>query len=103
MSHIVSRPRVQAITTTAASIVTNRPGRKAIIFSNQSTSNVWVSPLRSVSSTEGILVEASGGFVSANVKDDGNLPELEWHAVGAGSVNILIIEIIETQKNAAEP
>lgn len=85
---------VVSVTTTKGRLSKNRPNRLAMQVSNLGASDVYISPLRSVSSTEGIFLQKNGGFYSINVREDGNLPELEWHVIGAGSVSVLVIEVL---------
>ena len=99
---VVTRSRVIAVTTTAGEIINSHPGRKAIIFSNVSASLVVISPLRGVTTTQGITLDANGGSASFTTINDGTLPALAWHAIGAGNVNIIVLETIEINEEAEE-
>ena len=85
---------VVSVATSVGQLVRNRPNRLALQVSNMTASHVYISPRRTVSTTEAIFLQSGGGFYSINVREDGNLPELEWHALGAGVVNVLVIEVL---------
>ena len=91
------RTTILAVTTTTSRLVRNNPGRVQLFVSNISASHVYISPRNTVSATEGIRLQANEGSISFTSREDGNLPELEWFVQGAGSVNILVVEVLRVK------
>ena len=83
-----------AVTTAIQQLVKSNPSRLSLFISNISASHVYISPLRDVSATEGIRLQASEGTYQALAFEDGALVEAEWFIIGAAAVNILVIETL---------
>lgn len=71
----------------ATKIVDNDPDAVALVIINLSANTVYVRPANDPSATAGIQLNASGGSMSVNVRDDLTLPTRAWWglATGAGS------------------
>jgi hypothetical protein len=86
---IVSNP---SIGTTPVLQLKNAPSRYEYTIFNLSSNNCYLSPLSSVSSTNGDYIGANGGYVNINVLDDLTHPADEEWIVCAGASSSLHIE-----------
>ena len=90
-------PLISSVGTTATKLLTSNPQRVAFVVTNLSTYIMYLKPDPSVSSNSGIVVDASGGSVSLNFRDDLGLVTSEWWIVSAGaSSDLLVIEQVIT-------
>lgn len=83
--------------TTAAIVAKNAPGRAELLIVNLSTGSCYAAPSATVSSTNGILIAASGGFVLTTVRDDLTLPDQQWWAVCANASSQLYVQEVDLQ------
>lgn len=93
-SKTVTVVRTVSVAVTTGQLMKSNPARVAAQFSNLSASHVYISPSRDVSSTLGIRLQASEGWYGLLASEDGALVEQEWFVIGAGAVNILVIEVL---------
>lgn len=83
--------------TSAAKIAKGSPGRAELVILNLSTGACYVSPASTVSSTNGILLAASGGQLITTVRDDLTLPDDSWWAVCTNSSSQLYVLEVDLQ------
>lgn len=84
-----------AVTTSVQRLFKNDPKRVALVISNTSASEVYIKPANDVSSTLGIRVQASGGYYELRREDWFGLVTGEWYVIGAASVTITLLELLE--------
>lgn len=90
----LENPIVSIIGTTPVQVLPANPGRLSLFFQNLSVNAIYVSTSPQVSSSNGILVSASGGSISFDFRDDLILPTRQLWAVASGvSSNIYVSEI----------
>jgi len=65
-------------------IAPNNPRRLGLTIVNLSANTLYVRPQGAAAATIGIRLDANGGSVTMNFKDDQHLPSLEWQAVATG-------------------
>ena len=75
----------RVVGTASEVLAKNNPGRTNLTIVNLSSNTLYLSPLDTASSTNGILLGAAGGSLTLNYWDDLIQPTLEWHAIAAGS------------------
>ena len=75
----------KTIGTSSEVIAKNNPGRTNLTIVNLSNNTLYLSPLDTASSTNGILLGSGGGSLALNYWDDLIQPTLEWHAIASGS------------------
>lgn len=81
-----------SVGTTATSIAAADPARFALLIVNLGTSSCYVAPFGQVSSTDGIILDSGGGFVSMTNRDDLLLPDYQWWAVcGASGQSLYVL------------
>ena len=88
-------PRPVTVGTTATKIANNNPDRVELLIVNLSDNRGFLGFDRQVGPTRGVPVEASGGFVSFCIEEDGETVGYEMHAinqVAAGAWYILEVE-----------
>ncbi len=80
------------------------PERVLIFILNLSANSVYVGLRQTVSSTNGIILAASGGNVSFNAVEDGTLPTRQFFVVAAGAGSQLYVLTLrrETQGRSGE-
>ena len=80
------------------------PERVLVFILNLSANSVFAGLRNSVSSTNGILLAASGGNVSFNAVEDGTLPTRQFFVVAAGAASQLYVLTLrrETQARSGE-
>lgn len=67
-------------------------GERPILgFINVSANTIRLHPLRGVTSTRGIILNASGGSVSVTLRDDFQLPFMPWQAIASGAGSDLFV------------
>ena len=81
----------KTIGTASEIIAQNNPGRTNLTIINLSSNTLYVTPLNTASSTNGILLGAGGGSLALNYNDDLIQPALEWHAVASGSSSAVFV------------
>ncbi len=77
------------------------PERVLIFILNLSANSIYVGLRETVSSTNGILLAASGGNVSFNAVEDGTLPTRQFFAVAAGAASQLYVLTLRRETQAA--
>jgi len=94
-----SRPIINPVTDTVETVATlilrNNPDRIFWLVVNLSPNNGYLGWDTQVSSTRGLLVAANGGFVSANIEEDGELVIAEVWAVNLNAAGTYMIVEIE--------
>lgn len=80
------------------------PERVLIFILNLSANSVYVGLRETVSSTNGILLAASGGNVSFNAVEDGTLPTRQFFVVAGAAASQLYVLTLrrETQSRPGE-
>ena len=81
----------KTIGTTSEIIAQNNPGRTNLTIINLSSNTLYVAPLNTASSTNGILLASGGGALALNYNDDLIQPALEWHAIASGSSSAVFV------------
>lgn len=91
---LVEQTNVVSVDNAVKQIAIGNGERVWLTIVNIGASNVYVGITPDVSSTKGILLGASGGSATLNVRDDFTLPSREWNAIcpAGGPVNVLVIE-----------
>jgi hypothetical protein len=72
---------------TPSRIVDNDPDALALTIINLGANTVYVMFDLNPTTTRGIQLNASGGFVSFNVNDDQTLPTRQWYGVTASGTS----------------
>ena len=88
-------PVTATVLTTATLILKNNPDRLALLIVNLSANRGHAGFDRQVSTTKGIPIEASGGLITMNWREDGELVTQEIFAinqVAAGTWYIVEVE-----------
>jgi len=91
----VVNPVTNTVATTATEILRNNPDRIFWLVVNLSTNKGYVGWDREVSSSRGIPIAPSGGYVSASIEEDGELvihPVFAINENAAGTYYIVEIE-----------
>lgn len=83
-----------SISTTPVVVVSNNPDRVALAVVNLGAGNVFMALNNTPSASVGLLLGASGGSVTLNLRDDLTLPSRQWSAV-CPSGGPSILEVIE--------
>jgi len=94
-TRLIENPVTNSVATTATKILNNNPDRVFWLAINLSAQDGYVGFSREVSSTRGVLVTATGGFVSMSAEEDGESVAYEVLAIspgGAGTWYIIEIE-----------
>ena len=81
----------KTIGTTSEIIAKNNPGRTNLTIVNLSSNTLYLSPLDTASTTNGILLGSGGGALTLNYWDDLIQPTLEWHAIASGSSSAVFV------------
>lgn len=85
-------------TSTAVRVVENDPERLALVLINLGSNTIYVMFDDLVSTTRGLILQPSGGFMSVNVRSDQTLPTREWYALASGGTSDIFA--IETRRYA---
>lgn len=88
LGHSVSVP---SIGTTQSQIFGNDPERVSLLLINLSINTIYVGFDEAVGANKGIILEANGGYVSFNAKDDFILTTLQMNAVATGANSNLYV------------
>jgi len=77
---------------TSTLLVNNDPERVHLTIINLSVNTVVVAPFQGVTLTNGIVLAPSGGSITMNVREDLQLPSLNWYAIaGAPASNLFVL------------
>lgn len=68
----------------ATQIVAQSPDRVNLVITNNGAFNIAVTPFANGSPTTGIILGASGGNVTMNVRDDFELVSQQWFGISVG-------------------
>jgi hypothetical protein len=82
---------------TYTQLVPPNADRTALLFANIGGSDSQVVPQSSLNSgITGFLISAIGGSVSMNIRDDFNLPTLQWsaNAQAVGGTTVFVLEVV---------
>ncbi|MDH5199606.1 MAG: hypothetical protein OEW93_01860 [Candidatus Bathyarchaeota archaeon] len=91
----ITNPVTDTVQTTATMILKNNPDRLAVLIVNLSANRGYLGFDRQVGPTRGIPVEASGGLVTMNWKEDAELVIQEVHAVNSVAAGTWYIVEVE--------
>lgn len=82
---------VSDIGTTQSQILGNDPERVSLLLINLSVNTIYVGFDEAVGSSKGIILEANGGYVSFNAKDDFILTTLQMNAIAIAALSSLYV------------
>jgi len=92
---VATTPRINRDATQAAAtsgvVLKQDPSRVSFLIVNLGSFDVFLAPLGAASLTRGMRIPASGGSVSAQFDEDGEVVGNEWQAIGNGGVSALFI------------
>ena len=74
-----------SVGTSPTKIVDSDPDSLALVIINLSANTVYLRPANNPSSSDGIQINASGGSMSINVRNDLTLPTREWWGVASAA------------------
>ena len=84
----------KTVTTTGAGLVSNAPGRIAIIFGTPSGNNVRISTEQITTFEGGIILTTSGSPLILDIQHHGDLVRKAWNAISTGGdAEISIMEV----------
>lgn len=86
--------------TSAVALVGNDAERVAVIFTNLSANDVYVTPDTAPTSTRGVRI-APGGTLSFSVTEDGTLTIPNWFAVASAAASV--VHVIEVRRETLLP
>lgn len=87
-------PTTVAIQTALTQAVGNDFERMALTFINVGANDIYLTPDRSAAVGNGILLGATGGFLSLTARDDLVLVGWSWFGVAAtGATNLLVFAV----------
>jgi hypothetical protein len=93
-----------AISNNPTKILGSDPDRVALTFINDQTATIYITPDNGPSGNRGIQLDANGGSVSMNVRDDLTLPAREWWGyTGTPTQNIFFIAVRRFAQSASKP
>ena len=102
-SKVFTRRSTVALSTTSLEVLKSNPDRVAVYFANKTTINVLIDETEAPTSTLGFALDAAGGIIGFNIKEDGDLPLKSWHAIAeSGTPSIRIKELIRRPKKVNE-
>jgi len=92
-SRVRSAPSQATAGVATATLLQSNPNRMGFTVINLSTNNVFVAPAEAgtVSSTNGILLAPSGGALSVQVQNDGDLSEHAWNIIASGAGSAVFV------------
>lgn len=83
-----------SVGTSVTQLTQNDPECISLTMINLGTADVYIKPKNNVSTTSGILLTASGGNVSMDVRSDATLPSKAWFAVsGTAGQEVYVLKI----------
>lgn len=87
-----SNKAVSLLAATATRLLLANPERLSLTIINLGAHDAYIDFDPDVSDTHGIAIGASGGYMSANVRDDQMLQTREWYAYApAGATDLYVI------------
>jgi hypothetical protein len=88
-----SNEKTVTLSTTPALVLMGNPDRFEVAIFNLGSSAVFLSMDSDPSTTKGMMIAASGGSLSYNARDDGEMPTRRYYAVAAsGTPTIYVLE-----------
>lgn len=82
-----------AVDTTVTKLIDNNPERVSLSIINVGNDTLYVLFDDGVSSTRGIVLNANGGLLSLNVRDDQMMSTRRWYGIaGSSSTDVLVVE-----------
>lgn len=75
----------KTVGTSSLLLLPSNPERMSLGIVNIGSTDIYISPMSDVSTSNGILLQADGGSYTCNVRDDLTLPTLPWYAVSSGA------------------
>jgi len=94
-TRLIVNPVTDTVATTSTEILRNNPDRIFWLVVNLSANNGYTGWDNLVSATRGLLVAANGGFVSANIEEDGELAIYPVYAVNLNAAGTYMIVEVE--------
>jgi len=91
----IENPVVAQVGVDAVTVLQNNPDRVFWLIINLSDNTIYVAFKSDVSATKGIRLDANGGFASACVDEDGELPAYEVFAMATGAASAIYVLAIE--------
>jgi len=89
----IENPVTNQVLTTATRILANNPDRFQWLLVNLSGYDIYVAFTREVSSSRGVLVPASGGYMTMHAREDGESVTYEVFAISpGGKAAIYVVE-----------
>ena len=93
---------IVSVGTAATRIVGNSPDRLTLTIINYGANTVYLQPINAPAVKQGIIIDAQGGSVSMNVRDDLTLPSLEWWGIAdTAASDIFVLEVTRYRLPAA--
>lgn len=84
--------------TSVTKVVDHNFERMALAIIQLGSGSLYLSPLRTVSSSEGIALVAAGGSATFTARNDLVLPGVEWWGVGsAAGQTVFVLEVFRYQ------
>lgn len=90
-----TNPLATSVLTTVTKVLQNNPDRLSYTVVNLGGTALYLAFDNEVSSTRGILLVASGGSLTLNAEDDGELVGYELYGISATSSNNIFVVITE--------
>lgn len=102
LKKVFTKRKTVVLSTTAKQIVKTNPDRVGLYITNNETINCRADESVAPTATEGFPLDAAGGAITLNTRDDGDLPSKEWFAIAdSGTPTIRVKEIIKRAKELA--
>lgn len=93
-----------SVGTAATKIVGNDPDALALTIINLSANTIYLRPSNNPSATKGIQIDANGGSVSMNVRDDLTLPTRAWWALAtAAASDVYYVRVRRYNQGESQP
>lgn len=87
-------PKIISATADEQKVVNDHPDRLTLMFINLGDRIAYAHVSREVSSTLGLYLDKSGGFISMNWKVDGLLVGMEWWIEADAATSIYVVSMI---------
>lgn len=93
----IVNPVVASVGTTAVEILRNNPDRLGFVAINLSINEVYIAPVRDVSATRGIRLNANGGLLTMFYGEDFELVGYAFFALASGVGSTIFVMEIEAE------
>jgi len=87
-------PKVLAVTVTQQEMLKGNPDRIAWYIFNLGANACYIHWDRTVSSTKGMYLAKTGGFIGLTWEDDGELVGYSWWIEAAGNTNVYLASLV---------